>query len=45
MMPATVIVGRFLETFKEHPPSQATGWIKVEQMLKALRAGSAGGGQ
>jgi arylsulfatase A-like enzyme len=45
MMPATVIVGQFLETFKEYPPSQPTGSIKVEQMLKALQAGSTGGGQ
>lgn len=44
MMPATTVVGQFLESFKEYPPSQATGSIKVEHMLKALQAGSAGGG-
>jgi hypothetical protein len=45
MMTATVIVGQFLETFKEYPPSQPTASIKVEQVLKALQAGSAGSGQ
>ncbi len=45
LMPATVIVGQFLETFKEYPPSQPTGSTKVEGALQALQAGSAGGGQ
>jgi arylsulfatase len=44
IVPATVIVGQFLETFKEFPPSQPTASIKVEQVLEALQAGSAGGG-
>jgi len=44
MMPATVIVAQFLETFKEFPPSQPTASIKVEQVLQALQAGAAGGG-
>ena len=44
MIPATVVVGQFLETFKEYPPSQPAGSIKVEDALKALQAGSTGGG-
>jgi arylsulfatase A-like enzyme len=44
MIPATVVVGQFLDTFKEYPPSQATGSIKVEDALKALQSGSSGGG-
>jgi arylsulfatase len=44
MMPATVIVGQFLETFKKYPPSQPTASMKVEQVLKALQAASAGAG-
>jgi arylsulfatase len=44
IMPATVIVGQYLETFKEYPPSQPTATIKLEQALKALQTGSAGGG-
>jgi arylsulfatase len=44
IMPASAIVGQFLETFKEYPPSQTSATIKVEEVLKALQAGSAGGG-
>lgn len=45
LMPAAAIVGQFLETFKEYPPSQPTASIKVEQVLQALQAGSLGGGK
>ena len=44
IVPATVVVGQFLQTLKEYPPSQPTATIKVEDALKALQAGSAGGG-
>jgi hypothetical protein len=37
-------VGQFLETFKKYPPSQPTASMKVEQVLKALQAASAGAG-
>jgi arylsulfatase len=45
IMPATVIVGQFLETLKEYPPSQPTATIKVEEVLRALQAGSISGGR
>jgi hypothetical protein len=44
-MPATANAGQFLETFKEYPPSQPAGSKKVEEVLKALQAVSAAGGQ
>ncbi len=45
LMPASVIVGQFLQTFKEYPPSQASGSFGIEQALQALQAGARGGGK
>ena len=45
MMPAVGIVGQFLQTFKEYPPSQASGSFSVADALHALEAGSRGGGK
>jgi arylsulfatase len=39
MMPATVIMGKFLATFEGYPPSQASGSISVEKALQALQEG------
>jgi arylsulfatase len=41
-VPAQVIVGQFLQTFKEYPPSQKSGGFGVDQALQALQAGAAG---
>jgi len=43
-MPAVGIVGQFLQTFKEYPPSQVSGSLSVEKALQMLSAGSRGGG-
>jgi hypothetical protein len=45
LVPAVAIVGRFLETFKEYPPSQTSGTFSVSQALRALETGAAGGGK
>ena len=45
LLPATQIVGQFLETFKEYPPSQVSGSISVEKALATLAAGASGGGK
>jgi arylsulfatase A-like enzyme len=45
LMPAVAIVGQFLQTFKEYPPSQANGSVSVEKALQMLQAGSSGGGK
>jgi arylsulfatase len=40
MMPATVIMGKFLATFKDYPPSQISGSLSVEKALEALQEGA-----
>jgi arylsulfatase A-like enzyme len=42
MMPAMTIMGQFLQTFKEYPPSQVSGTLSVTKALEALQAGSQG---
>jgi len=44
MVPAQVIVGQFLQSFKEFPPSQKSGSINVSDFLDALQSGAAGAG-
>jgi hypothetical protein len=44
MIPAVGIVGQFLTTFKEYPPSQVSMTLSVEKALAMLSAGSRGGG-
>jgi arylsulfatase len=41
-VPAQVIVGKFVESFKEYPPSQRSGSFTVDQVLEALQTGAAG---
>jgi arylsulfatase A-like enzyme len=45
MVPATVIVSQFLATFKEYPPSQASGGLTVTQFLDAVSKGASGAGK
>src|SRR5450631_4298264 len=45
MVPAVEIVGGFLQTFKEYPPSQASGSLTVSQFLEAVTKGASGGGK
>jgi arylsulfatase A-like enzyme len=45
MVPATVIVSQFLETFKEYPPSQRSGGLTVTQFLEAVQNGASGAGK
>jgi arylsulfatase len=42
-VPAQTIVGEFLETFKEFPPSQSAGTFGVDQVMERLREGAGGG--
>ena len=39
MLPAVAIVGQFLQTFKEFPPSQVSGTTSVEKALAQLQDG------
>jgi arylsulfatase A-like enzyme len=45
MVPAVQIVGQFLETFKEYPPSQRGGSISIERALAMVESGASGGGK
>jgi len=44
LVPAVQIVGQFLVTFKEYPPSQISGSTSVTRFLEAIQAGVAGSG-
>ena len=39
MVPAVQIVGQYLATFKEYPPSQVSGTLSLEKALAALQDG------
>ena len=39
LVPAQQIVGQFLATFKEFPPSQKAGSFSLDQVMAALSAG------
>ena len=41
-VPAQTVVGMFVQSFKEYPPSQKSGSFSVDQVLQALQAGAAG---
>jgi arylsulfatase A-like enzyme len=45
LIPSSAIVGQFLQTFKEYPPSQTSGTFGIERALKMIEAGSSGGGK
>jgi arylsulfatase A-like enzyme len=45
MVPAVQIVGGFLQTFREYPPSQESGGLTVSQFLEAISKGASGGGK
>jgi arylsulfatase A-like enzyme len=45
MVPATVIVGQFLQTFVAFPPSQKSGGLTVSQFLDAVQNGASGAGK
>jgi arylsulfatase A-like enzyme len=41
-VPAQVVVGQFIQSFKEFPPSQKSGSFSVDQVLEELQTGVAG---
>jgi arylsulfatase A-like enzyme len=45
MVPATVIVAQFLQTFVAFPPSQKSGGLTVSQFLEAVQNGATGAGK
>ncbi len=45
MIPSVAIVGQFLQSFREFPPSQVSGSLSIEKALKQLEAGTQGAGK
>jgi arylsulfatase A-like enzyme len=45
LVPSVAIVGQFLETFKEYPPSQVSGSNGVTRFLEAITRGVSGSGK
>jgi arylsulfatase A-like enzyme len=45
LVPSVAIVGQFLQSFKEYPPSQVSGSNSVTRFLEAISAGVAGAGK
>jgi arylsulfatase A-like enzyme len=45
LIPSAAIVGQFLQTFREYPPSQTSGTFGIEKALQMIEAGSRGGGK
>ena len=45
LVPAQAIVGQFLQSFQEYPPSQSSGSLNVSKFLDALQSGESGGGK
>jgi arylsulfatase A-like enzyme len=43
LVPAQKVVGEFLATFKEFPPSQKAGSFSVDQVLEKMKEGANGG--
>jgi arylsulfatase len=41
-VPAQTVVGQFVGSFKEYPPSQKSGSFSVDQVLDSLQAGAGG---
>jgi len=41
-VPAQAVVGQFIATFKEFPPSQKSGSFSVDQVLEQLQTPTAG---
>jgi arylsulfatase len=45
MVPGVTIVGQFLATFREYPPSQIGGTLSIEKALELVQQGASGGGK
>ena len=43
LVPAQTIVGQFLATFKEFPPSQKSGSFSLKLVMEKLAQGAMGG--
>ncbi|HWY88092.1 MAG TPA: arylsulfatase [Gemmataceae bacterium] len=44
LVPAQAIAGKFIQSFKEYPPSQRSGSMNLDVIMESLAAGASGGG-
>jgi len=42
MVPAQAVVGKFIATFQEFPPSQRSGSFSIDQVLDKMKEGATG---
>ena len=45
VVPGQAIAWQFIQAFKEFPPSQKSGSMNPDQVIKMLSSGAAGGGK
>jgi arylsulfatase A-like enzyme len=45
LVPAQAIAGKFIQSFKEFPPSQRSGSMNLDVIMEALASGAAGAGK
>ncbi len=45
LVPAQAIAGKFIQSFKDYPPSQRSGSMNLDVIMEALAAGAAGAGK
>jgi arylsulfatase A-like enzyme len=45
LVPAQAIVGKFIQSFKEYPPSQRSGAMNVDVIMESLSNGASGAGK
>ena len=45
LVPAQAIVGKFIQSFKEYPPSQRSGSMNLDVIMDTLSAGASGAGK
>lgn len=42
LVPAQAIAGKFIQSFKDYPPSQRVGSMNLDQVMEQLQSGAAG---
>jgi arylsulfatase A-like enzyme len=45
LVPAQVIAGKFIQSFKDYPPSQRSGSMNLDVIMEALSSGAGGAGK
>jgi hypothetical protein len=45
LVPAQAIAGKFIQSFKEYPPSQRSGSMNLDVIMDALANGATGAGK